>query len=82
MPWLRLLDIDPLKGETHEHLPLGGRVNLRTLRHHVRQMLTTLRQHQFKLPRIKSLVKAGLFDAIEVGFGLGEERVPTFRMVC
>ena len=55
-----------MQGETHEHMPKGGRVNLRTLRHHVRQLMTALRQHQLKLPKVKSLVTSGLYDSIEV----------------
>ena len=45
---------EAMQGITHEHVPLGGRVNLRTLRHHVRQLLCALRQHQLTLPKIRS----------------------------
>ena len=41
-------------------------MNLRTLRHHVRQLMTALRQHQLKLPKVKSLITTGIYDSIEV----------------
>ncbi|GAX79660.1 hypothetical protein CEUSTIGMA_g7101.t1 [Chlamydomonas eustigma] len=59
---------ETMQGVTHEQSPMGGRVNLRALRHHVRQLLATLRQYQCLLPSIKSAVTAGL---------LGEVKGPT-----